>query len=48
MKVDGLAALHPGNLLLWRGCASVTADPMLAKEAALEKNVALVFKERLA
>lgn len=45
-EVEGLAALHPGNLLLWRGCVSVTADPMLAKEAALEKSVSLVFKVR--
>eukprot|EP00913_Durusdinium_trenchii_P024239 g22758.t1 len=45
-EVEGLAALHPGNLLLWRGCASVTSDPMLAKEAALEKGVSLVFKVR--
>lgn len=46
-EVDGLAALHPGSLLLWRGCTSVTSDPMLAKEAALEGgSVALVFKVR--
>eukprot|EP00434_Breviolum_minutum_P000363 symbB.v1.2.000306.t1/scaffold6.1/size569917/9 len=45
-EVEGVAALHPGNLLLWRGCTSVTSDPMLAKEAALENNVSLVFKVR--
>jgi len=46
-EVSGMAALHPGGLILWRGCPSVTSDPMLAKEAALAgEGVALVFKVR--
>lgn len=47
-EVGGIGGLHPGGLLLWRGCASVTTDPCLAKEAATNsrQGVALVFRVR--
>jgi len=43
----GNGSFYPGGLLLWRGCTSVTSDPMLAKKLAQgEKGVALVLKIR--
>lgn len=43
----GVGSFHPGGLIYWRGCGSVTSDPMLAKEAAIKgKGVALVLKIR--
>eukprot|EP00931_Biecheleriopsis_adriatica_P032930 TRINITY_DN19156_c0_g1_i1.p1 TRINITY_DN19156_c0_g1~~TRINITY_DN19156_c0_g1_i1.p1 ORF type:complete len:5580 (-),score=1373.58 TRINITY_DN19156_c0_g1_i1:6-15065(-) len=46
-EVPGLAALHPGGLVLWRGCTALTSDAMLAKEAALSGgSVSIVFKVR--
>lgn len=43
----GIGSFHPGGLLVWRGCATATADPMLAKEAALRgPGAALVLKIR--
>jgi len=43
----GIGSFYPGGLIVWRGCATVTADPMLAKEASMRgRGVALVIKVR--
>eukprot|EP00929_Paragymnodinium_shiwhaense_P028651 TRINITY_DN16569_c0_g4_i8.p1 TRINITY_DN16569_c0_g4~~TRINITY_DN16569_c0_g4_i8.p1 ORF type:complete len:373 (+),score=82.68 TRINITY_DN16569_c0_g4_i8:49-1167(+) len=43
----GIGSFYPGGLVLWKGIASVTADPMLAKEAAFRgPGCALVLKLR--
>ncbi|CAK0867316.1 unnamed protein product [Prorocentrum cordatum] len=43
----GIGSFYPGGLIAWRGCASVTADPMLAKEVATGgPGAALVLKIR--
>eukprot|EP00930_Biecheleria_cincta_P027556 TRINITY_DN19334_c0_g1_i1.p1 TRINITY_DN19334_c0_g1~~TRINITY_DN19334_c0_g1_i1.p1 ORF type:complete len:4939 (-),score=993.22 TRINITY_DN19334_c0_g1_i1:298-13221(-) len=46
-EVGGMAALHPGALILWRSVTALTGDPMIAKGAALKGGgVAVVFKVR--
>jgi len=43
----GIGSFYPGGLIVWRGCASVTTDPMLAKERAMAgQGCALVLKIR--
>eukprot|EP00927_Polykrikos_kofoidii_P071610 TRINITY_DN6786_c1_g1_i1.p1 TRINITY_DN6786_c1_g1~~TRINITY_DN6786_c1_g1_i1.p1 ORF type:complete len:1717 (-),score=357.88 TRINITY_DN6786_c1_g1_i1:78-5066(-) len=43
----GIGSYHPGGMVLWCGCGSVTSDPMIAKEIAMKgSGVAVVFKIR--
>jgi len=43
----GIGSFYPGGSMVWRGCASATTDPMLAKQRAMAgAGVALVLKIR--